>query len=124
MGLRALRLGDMFRFFKRDALALFYAMRDPEAPRQAKLIAALAILYAFSPIDLVPDFIPGLGLLDDLILVPFGMATAFRMMPEAVAARARGKVQAHMSMLKKAGLLLLAVFAIWMIVIAVTWHGR
>jgi uncharacterized membrane protein YkvA (DUF1232 family) len=64
--------------------ALFLAARDPRVPRAAKVLAALVAAYALSPIDLIPDFIPGLGLLDDLILVPLGCALAVRLIPDLV----------------------------------------
>lgn len=65
----------------RDALALWIAARDPRTPWAAKLLAAFIAAYAFSPVDLVPDFIPVLGLLDDLLIVPVGIALAVRLIP-------------------------------------------
>jgi uncharacterized membrane protein YkvA (DUF1232 family) len=64
--------------------ALFLAARDPRVPHAAKVLAALVAAYALSPIDLVPDFIPVLGLLDDLILVPLGCALVVRLIPDQV----------------------------------------
>ena len=61
------------RELKRDAFALYLACKDPRTPWYAKLLAALVVGYVFSPIDLIPDFIPVLGQLDDLILVPLGV---------------------------------------------------
>ena len=74
--------------------ALYLAYRDPRVPWYAKVFAALVVGYAFSPIDLIPDFIPVLGYLDDLILVPAGVAIALRMIPPLVMeeARARAKI--------------------------------
>ena len=74
---------------KRDVLALWLAARDPEVPPLAKLAAGVTAAYALSPIDLIPDVIPVLGLLDDLILVPLGIALAVRLIPAAVLARLR-----------------------------------
>ena len=62
-------------------LALWKLMRHRETPRAPKLVALLVLAYALSPIDLIPDFIPVLGLLDDLILVPMGIALAVRLTP-------------------------------------------
>ncbi len=64
--------------------ALFLAARDPRVPRAAKVLAALVAAYALSPIDLIPDFIPVLGLLDDFILVPLGCALVVRLIPGPV----------------------------------------
>ena len=74
---------------KGELLTVFYAARDPEAPWLARLVAIAVAAYALSPIDLIPDFIPVLGLLDDLILVPLGFWLVLRLMPPAVIATAR-----------------------------------
>ena len=67
-----------------DTYALYLAYRDPRVPWYSKAFAALVIGYAFSPIDLIPDFIPILGYLDDLILVPIGITIALKMIPDDV----------------------------------------
>jgi uncharacterized membrane protein YkvA (DUF1232 family) len=69
------------RTLKRDVTALWLAARDPRVPLGAKLVAGLVAAYALSPIDLIPDFIPVLGLLDDLLLVPLGIWLAVRLIP-------------------------------------------
>ena len=69
---------------KSDTYALYLACRDPRVPWLPKLISALVVAYALSPIDLIPDFIPVVGYLDDLILVPLGLALAIRLIPAAV----------------------------------------
>lgn len=74
---------------KRDTLALYFAARHPGTPRHAKLLAALVAAYALSPIDLIPDFIPVLGHLDDLLIVPAGIALCVRLIPESVMAECR-----------------------------------
>ncbi len=78
---------------KSETYALYIAYRDPRMPWYAKLFAALVVGYAFSPIDLIPDFIPVLGYLDDLILVPLGVALAVRMIPEDVLSESRQKAR-------------------------------
>ena len=60
------------RALKTDTAALYFAFRDPRTPWAARLVAILTVAYAFSPIDLIPDFVPVLGYLDDLIIVPAG----------------------------------------------------
>lgn len=69
---------------KREVFALYFAARHPETPLYAKLVVAVVVAYAFSPIDLIPDFIPVLGYLDDLILLPIGIALAIKMIPVQV----------------------------------------
>ena len=74
---------------KRQLWALFLAFKDPETPAPAKAITIVAIAYATSPVDLIPDFIPVLGQLDDLIILPALIALALRLIPPRVAARCR-----------------------------------
>ena len=69
---------------KRDIHALYLAKNDPRVPWYAKLLAALIIAYALSPIDLIPDFIPVLGLLDELVLLPAGILLLLKMIPPDV----------------------------------------
>lgn len=79
------------RGLKAQVLVVHFAARDPRMPWSARMIALLVAAYALSPIDLIPDFIPVLGLLDDLVIVPLGVALVVRLTPPAVldAARAR-----------------------------------
>jgi uncharacterized membrane protein YkvA (DUF1232 family) len=77
------------RRLKAEVYALYLAYRDPRVPWYARLFAAGVVAYAFSPIDLIPDFIPVIGFLDDLILVPLGILLALRMIPPAVMAECR-----------------------------------
>jgi uncharacterized membrane protein YkvA (DUF1232 family) len=79
------------RALKNEAFAVYLATKDPRTPWYAKAIAFLTIAYAFSPIDLIPDFIPVLGYLDDLFIVPAGIALAVRLIPPEVLAEARAK---------------------------------
>jgi len=69
---------------KVETYALYLACRDPRVPWYAKAFVAIVVGYAFSPIDLIPDFIPVLGYLDDLVLVPLGITLALRMIPKTV----------------------------------------
>ena len=78
---------------KIETYALYLAYRDPRVPLPARIFAACVVGYAFSPIDLIPDFIPILGYLDDLILVPLGIKLALRMIPENVLLQSREKAQ-------------------------------
>lgn len=72
------------RALKRDVVALWLAARDTRVPWYAKALAAVVAAYALSPIDLIPDFIPVIGYLDDLILVPLGIAAVVRLIPAEV----------------------------------------
>ena len=89
------------RSIKRDVVALYIAGRDPRTPWHAKAVAVAVVAYAISPIDLIPDFIPILGYLDDLIIVPLGIMLAVRLTPVALmaefrrAAVERGRLPVH-----------------------------
>jgi uncharacterized membrane protein YkvA (DUF1232 family) len=74
---------------KVEVYALYLAYRDPRVPLYARLFAACVVAYAFSPIDLIPDPIPVLGYLDDLVLIPLGVALARKMLPPEVLAECR-----------------------------------
>ena len=77
------------RALKIDAHALYLACRDPRVPWYAKAFAGCVVAYAFSPIDLIPDFIPILGYVDDLVIVPLGVLVARRLIPPDVLAECR-----------------------------------
>ena len=81
------------RNLKAETFALYLAARDPRTPWYAKLLAAGIVAYAISPIDLIPDFVPVIGYLDDLILIPAGIALAIRLVPDSVLADCRAQAQ-------------------------------
>jgi len=81
---------------KAETYALYLAYRDPRVPWYARIFAACVVAYAFSPIDLIPDFIPVLGHLDDLILIPLGIVLALKMIPPAVMDDCRARAKAAM----------------------------
>lgn len=104
------------RGLKAELYALYLAYRDPRVPWYARLLAACVVGYAFSPIDLIPDFIPVLGYLDDLILVPLGIALALRMIPPPVLAECREGARAAMAQGKPINRVAAAVIvAIWLL---------
>ncbi len=76
---------------KLELLTLWFCRNHPDTPWGAKLLAALVVAYAFSPIDLIPDFIPVIGYLDDLLLVPLGIYLTLRMIPAHVIAASRAQ---------------------------------
>lgn len=84
------------RSIKRDALTLWFARRHPDAPLISKLLAAFVVAYALSPIDLIPDFIPLLGYIDDVLLLPGLIWLAIRLLPAPVLEAARLEAEAWM----------------------------
>lgn len=78
---------------KRDVLALYFAARDPRVSWYAKVLALIVAGYALSPIDLIPDFIPVLGYLDDVILVPLGILLVRRLIPASIFAEHRATAE-------------------------------
>jgi uncharacterized membrane protein YkvA (DUF1232 family) len=108
------------RTLKSEIAVLYFAMRDPRTPPAAKLIAVLVVAYALSPIDLIPDFIPVLGLLDDLILLPIGIALALKLVPPGVLADARLSAKAALEQPRRymATATTVAIVAIWLAVAA------
>jgi uncharacterized membrane protein YkvA (DUF1232 family) len=81
------------RRIKRDVMAVYFAGRDPETPFFVRLLALAIAAYALSPIDLIPDFIPVLGYLDDLLIVPLGLYLVIRLLPPHVLAASRMKAE-------------------------------
>lgn len=81
------------RKLKSEIFALYLALRDPRTPWYAKAFGALVIAYAFSPLDLIPDFVPVLGYLDDVILLPLGIWLTIRMIPLAVLDESRARAE-------------------------------
>ncbi|MDR2869225.1 MAG: DUF1232 domain-containing protein [Deferribacteraceae bacterium] len=77
-------LKDRAKRLKADLPMVFLALRHKDTPLAAKLVAGLAVVYALSPIDLIPDFIPVLGLLDDIIILPLLIALAIKLIPQVV----------------------------------------
>ena len=88
------RLNFWAKSLKRDVVAVYFAARDPQAPWGLRIFAGFVAAYALSPIDLIPDFIPVLGYLDDLLIVPLGLWVIIRLMPAPVLISARFKAEA------------------------------
>ena len=83
------KLRSWARTTKRDAYAIYLAARDPRVPWYAKALALCVAGYALSPVDLIPDFVPILGYLDDLLIVPLGVLAVVRLLPASVLAEHR-----------------------------------
>ena len=109
------------RQIKLDTYALYLAYRDPRTPWYAKALAAGVVAYALSPIDLIPDFIPVLGYLDDLILVPAGIVLAIKLIPAPVIAdcRARARSTVDRPTSRAAAF---AIVGIWIVLAAVALY--
>lgn len=88
------RIHAWARGLKRESHALYLAARDRRTPWYARVLAACVVAYALSPIDLIPDFVPLLGYLDDALLLPLGIALALRLIPSEVMAAARAQAAA------------------------------
>ena len=102
---------------KKRTLTLYVAYRDPRTPWYAKLLIAGVVAYAFSPIDLIPDFIPVLGYLDDLIIVPIGIAVALRMIPQEVLIDSQAKAELLASQGKPKNFVAAAIIvSIWLLI--------
>ena len=112
------------RHLKQEARALLIAYRDPRTPWYAKGFLLLVIAQTFSPIDLIPDFIPVLGYLDDLILTPVGIALAIRMIPPEVMDEAREEA-ANLPESKSPARWIYAglVIAIWILLLLAIFRG-
>ncbi len=91
------------RELKKEVFALYFALKDKRTPWYAKAFSALVLAYAFSPIDLIPDFVPVLGYLDDLVIIPAGIALALKMIPTNVMADARISSENHIQESKPLG---------------------
>ena len=111
------RLKNWAGRIKRDIAVLWLAARHPAVPWLAKAVAAATVAYALSPIDLIPDFVPVLGYLDDLLIVPAGILLAVRLIPPDVLAELLAQAET-MGRLPKSRVGLAVIVVIWLIVAA------
>jgi uncharacterized membrane protein YkvA (DUF1232 family) len=84
---------DKLKPILRDAKVLWIAARDPRTPRKAKVMMGLVATYALSPIDIIPDFVPLIGWLDDFIIVPIGIRYAMKLIPKDLLAEFRAQAE-------------------------------
>jgi uncharacterized membrane protein YkvA (DUF1232 family) len=107
-------------------VALYLAARDPRVPWYAKVVAAVVAAYALSPIDLIPDFIPVLGYLDDLILVPLGIALAIRLIPPALLEEHRETAATRIANRPTSRIAATLIISIWIVLalVGVLWVGH
>jgi len=119
--------GEWFARWKKAAeeletqtFTLYFACRDPRTPWYAKWLAAIVVACAFSPIDLIPDFIPILGYLDDLVIIPLGVLLVLKMVPDQVMADCRQKAAAQLNNARPQNGMMIGVIAlIWILVILI-----
>jgi len=105
---------------KREIYAVYLAYKDPRTPIKTKIFAACVLAYAFSPIDLIPDPIPILGYLDDLVIIPLGIAIVIKMIPSEILKECRAKANSSAGFRKKpnwiAGTIIILIWAILAII--------
>src|SRR5215212_4855627 len=123
VGMRSLlaELRRRARALKVETRALYLVARDPRVPWYARLFVAVVVAYALSPIDLIPDFIPVLGYLDDLILVPLGLALALRMVPPHVLGECRARAREELADARpRSRAAMLVIIGIWVASLALS----
>ena len=113
---------------KQDTYALYLASRDRRVPWTAKIVLIVVVAYALSPIDLIPDFIPALGYLDDMILVPLGIALAIKLIPDEVweecKAEARTRLNSDLPSSRAAAIVIVMIWlATICLVVWVVWSS-
>jgi uncharacterized membrane protein YkvA (DUF1232 family) len=118
------RLKTWAATLKRDVLALWFACRDPRTPTIAKILAGIIVAYALSPIDLIPDFIPVLGLLDELILLPAALWLVLKLVPAPAMNDARSKARAWAEARRpkpRNWVAAAAIVALWVLLLWAAW---
>jgi uncharacterized membrane protein YkvA (DUF1232 family) len=120
MGIKTMKesLRARAKDLKRQLGAVYYACLDPRVRPMPKIIIGVCIAYALSPIDLIPDFIPVLGYLDDLVIIPALLALAIRLIPKSVFEEARARAEREPITLRKNWAFAVLFAAIWAAVIA------
>lgn len=98
--------------------ALWKLFRHPQTPRAAKWVAGAVLAYALSPIDLIPDFIPVLGMLDDIVIVPLGIALAVRLTPRPLWEQMLREAEAEPARLPRVWFGAVVIVAVWALVLA------
>ena len=103
------------RKLKEDIYTLYLAYRDPPVPFHAKVVLIITVAYAFSPIDLIPDFIPVLGYLDDLLLLPLGIWLSIKLIPAEVVQEYRQKAKEQLLERKPSYIMAACIMVIWLL---------
>ncbi|SIT91966.1 YkvA family protein [Pontibacter indicus] len=103
------------RKLKEDIYTLYLAYRDPRVPFFAKVVLIITVAYAFSPIDLIPDFIPVLGYLDDLLLLPLGIWLSIKLLPAEVVTEYRAKARQQLLQRKPNYIMAVVIVLVWLL---------
>ncbi|HEY9302346.1 MAG TPA: YkvA family protein [Phormidium sp.] len=120
-------LKQKFKQLKRETYAIYLACKDPRVPWYAKVLASCVVAYAFSPIDLIPDFIPIIGYLDDLLIVPLGIMLVLKLIPKVVIEECRQKAEATINQEKPTNwIAAIVILIIWLLVgvLIAIWIGK
>lgn len=113
-----MNLKEKARVLKREIGTLYYAYKDNRTPLIGKVLAVIVVAYALSPIDLIPDFIPVLGYLDDIILLPLGIYITMKVIPSSVIEDSRTKAIECFAKDKRANYIMVGVIAlIWVVIV-------
>lgn len=115
------RANTWARAIKRDVLAVYLAARDPRTPWPVRLLAMAVAAYALSPIDLIPDFIPVLGYLDDLLIVPLGILLVVRLIPPELLAEHRAAAARRLARPVSVAAAMVMI-ALWLVAGALLWR--
>jgi len=107
---------EIVRKLKEDIYTLYLASKDPRIPFAAKVVLLVTVAYAFSPIDLIPDFIPVLGYLDDLLILPMGIWLSIKLIPAPVLAHYRQKAKEQMHRQKPNYIMGGIILIIWLLI--------
>ena len=108
---------DWAKVLKKNTYALYLASRDPRVPLLPKILIVIVVAYALSPIDLIPDFIPVIGYLDDLLLLPLGIWLAIRLIPDTLWEECQHAAQQHVLNLPRNRCAAIIIVIIWLIAI-------
>jgi uncharacterized membrane protein YkvA (DUF1232 family) len=107
------------RYMRVEAYTLYFAQKHPKTPWYAKIWSVIVVAYAFSPIDIIPDFIPILGFVDDLVLIPLGMAVAVKLIPKDILIESRQIAQKRIDRGKPVNWVMGgAIIGLWVLVFA------
>ncbi|MGG4169320.1 YkvA family protein [Rossellomorea vietnamensis] len=117
------KLKNYAKTVKQDLIVLYLSYKDPRTPLHAKMLAICVVAYAFSPIDLIPDFIPIIGYLDDLILVPIGIILTLKWIPSEVLEETREQARHMQKSDSPKNWFVGAVFILIWVLVAV-WIGK
>ena len=117
------RLYYWARGLKSEVMVLYYVMKHPATPFAAKCLATLVVGYALSPIDFIPDFIPVLGYVDDMVLVPIGIWLVMRMVPPPVLFACREEVKRKVKWAKpRLWLAAVVIVLVWLLLLYQLWR--